>query len=87
MSKQSHLADAKMAFHSVHSVIQQTFIEQLLCAGHRPRGWEHSHKQNIKISTMKCLCPRGKVNSNKQNTAGTQLLLLKSIPVECSRRK
>lgn len=32
MSRQHHLVDAKTAFHSVHSVIQQTFIEQLLCA-------------------------------------------------------
>lgn len=40
MPKQNHLADAEMAFHSVHSVIQQTFIEQLLCARAQAQGLE-----------------------------------------------
>lgn len=40
MSTQNYLVDAKMAFYSVHSVIQQTFIEQLLCARAQAQGLE-----------------------------------------------
>lgn len=38
--RQNHLADAEMAFPSVHSVIQQAFIEQLLCARAQAQGLE-----------------------------------------------
>lgn len=71
MSKQNHLADAKMAFHSAHSVNQQTFIEQLLCARAQAQGWKHSHKQNIKIPASWHLGPRGKVNGYRWDMAGT----------------
>jgi hypothetical protein len=65
MSKQGHLADVKMAFHLFHVIIQQMFIEQLLCTGHGPKGWEHSYKQNIKILASQHLYPRSQVDSNK----------------------
>lgn len=38
--RQNHLADAEMAFPSVHSVIQHAFIEQLLCARAQAQGLE-----------------------------------------------